>query len=319
MMLSYFLRLLGLCFACFFVVNASAGLALSLFAPPLVSFSQRLRPKAAARLMFALLVFPAGLALGSVLFFCIPSYLWFEVSRNDEKVGALFIVTALLGLACSTRGAARASWALRKTARWVKRCMRPDLSSGSTSGYLVADVEQPIVALVGLAHPKIVISQSVLDGLTPAEIDAVLHHEMAHRAALDNWKRLALLLRPNPLPFWPEGSALKQTFLRCSEWSADDEAAQSDPARATDLASALVRVSRLKNLQSLAVASSLMQDGDDLRMRVQRLLQAEPLVLASEPHRPAAILAIPFAISALLYLSPQLLLAAHRLLEHLVQ
>lgn len=318
MMLPYSLRLLGLCLACFFVVNACAGLALSLFSAPLVSFSQRLAPKAAAPFLFVLLMFPASLALCSVLLCCIPSYLWFEASRNDEKVGALFIVTALLGFACSTRGAARAMSALRTTAHWVRVCMRPGMPACSESDYLVADVEQPIVALVGLAHPKIVISRSVLQGLTMAEIDAVLHHEMAHRTAFDNWKRLALLLRPNPLPFWPETSSLKQAFLRCSEWAADDVAAQSGPCRATDLASALVRVSRLKNLQSLAVASSLMQDGDDLRMRVQRLLQSEPVVLASEPRRSSAIVILPLAISALLYLSPQLLLAAHRILEHLV-
>ncbi len=317
MTLPYSLRLLGLCFACFFVVNACAGIVVACFAGPLVSWSNRLRAKVAARLMFAALVLPAALAAGSVLFFCIPSYLWFEISRNDEKVGPVFLATAVLGLVCAGRGAVRALFAMRKTARWTRSCVSDTLSVPE-SAFVISDAEQPIVALVGLLRPRIVISKSVLNGLSPAEMQAVLRHEWAHHTARDNWKRLALLLRPNPLLFVSENSAVKNTFLRCSEWAADDEAAQSDPVRATDLASALVRVSRIKNLQSLAAASSLLQDGDDLRMRVQRLLHPDAVVPPLEKHNSAVIVLIPITFSALLYLAPQLLFAAHRLLEHLV-
>ena len=211
----------------------------------------------------------------------------------------------------------RVFFAIYKTARWKKICL-PAAASAPQSQFVVADVAQPIVALVGLVRPRIIVSKTVLAGLDASEIEAIVRHEMAHRDSLDNWKRLALVLAPHPLPFLPANSILSKAFYRCCEWSADDDATQSDHLRAINLASAMVRVARLKNLQSFAVASSLLQEGDDLRLRVQRLLQSEPVLLPVAPHRHRGVLIALFAVSALLYVSPNLLLTAHGILEHLV-
>ena len=49
-----------------------------------------------------------------------------------------------------------------------------------------------VMAVAGVVHPKLVVSQTVLDALSDDQREAAFRHEAAHRASRDNLKRLLL-------------------------------------------------------------------------------------------------------------------------------
>ncbi len=87
MIVPYALRLLCLCLASFFVVNAAAGLAAGLASRAIVRMAETMRPRSAARVLFGVRVLPCVLGAGAVLLFCVPSYLWLEPQSYSERMG----------------------------------------------------------------------------------------------------------------------------------------------------------------------------------------------------------------------------------------
>src|SRR5438270_276997 len=84
MIFHYGLRLLCLCLASFFLVNAAAGLTTAFASRGLLRMAETMRPRCAARLLFAARVLPWALGAGAVLALCVPSYLWLEPQAIDS-------------------------------------------------------------------------------------------------------------------------------------------------------------------------------------------------------------------------------------------
>jgi hypothetical protein len=158
----------------------------------------------------------------------------------------------------------------------------------------------------------------VLRKLTPAELEASLRHERAHRTSRDNLKRLLLLLAPAPQFAGLE--SLERGWAQYTEWAADDRAVGGDSDRSVALAGALVRVARLRvPAGAPLLMTSLVADGGDIEARVDRLLGAASE--NQEQRRPkfvAAALALAGFIVAVLT-GPATLQAAHGLLEYLIR
>ncbi|MGH9743439.1 MAG: hypothetical protein ACRD51_13925, partial [Candidatus Acidiferrum sp.] len=89
MTLPYLLRLLCLCFASFFVLNAVAGVLVRVFSKFAIRGAESKTPRAAARFLLALRLLPFSLAAVFVLGLCVPSYLWLEPAGTSERVGLL--------------------------------------------------------------------------------------------------------------------------------------------------------------------------------------------------------------------------------------
>ena len=180
-----------------------------------------------------------------------------------------------------------------------------------------------VMAVAGVWHPRLVVSQSVMDALTPEQKEAAFRHEAAHRVSRDNLKKLLFVLSPDILPFVSGLSSLEQGWAKFTEWAADDEAVSGDQDRALSLASALVRVAKLGVHPAPAyLLSSLVDDDRELETRVDRLLR-EP-AYAEKPLQPlvafvrnAALIVGGVAVTMLLW--PESLGSIHQLLEHLVQ
>ena len=112
-------------------------------------------------------------------------------------------------------------------------------------------------------HPQLLISKSVLNGLTAEQTEAALRHEQAHRTSRDNIKRFLILLSPDVLPFLRTFASLEHSWAKFTEWAADDQATAGDSHRALSLASALVRVARLGSKPQLSfLFSSLVSDDE---------------------------------------------------------
>jgi beta-lactamase regulating signal transducer with metallopeptidase domain len=189
---------------------------------------------------------------------------------------------------------------------------------GGTAAW-VLDSGQPFVMLAGLFRPRLAISRPVIDALGAEELDAAVLHERAHASSYDNLKRLLLLMAPRPFPFHPGFRALERAWTRYAEWAADDRAVSGDPRRSVALAEALVRVARLGTIfKANPLFASLLREGDDLTVRVSRLLEGGPR------HEPdSRWLWAAGAISATLCVAASfagagMLQTVYRVVEHLI-
>jgi Zn-dependent protease with chaperone function len=322
MIFHYALRLLCLCLASFFLVNAAAGLATALASRAAVRMAESMRPRSAARFLFAARVLPSALGVGAVLALCVPSYLWLEPQASSERIGSACLTFALLGAAGWFGSIARVARALAASARFSRawrqaRC--EILLPGESSKALIIEKDAPLLALVGVFRPRLVVSQPVLRSLSAEELHLALQHENAHRISRDNLKRLFLLLAPAPLPFFRGFCSLERCWAKFSEWAADDEAVRGDAHRALSLAAALLRVARMGAAPRLSfLHTSLCAGNHELSARVDRLLCIQPL--QARPLSRARSLAIDSGLGmavciTLLLAWPATLSSVHRLLE----
>lgn len=322
MMLPYGIRLVCLCLASFFIVNAAAGLATGFASHPAIRIAERMRARSAARFLFAVRILPSALGVMTVLGLCIPSYLWLEPQTAPERVGLACLALALLGAmncAASFRRAARAMARSRRCNRAWREAGREAVLPGETLKAVIVDRDIPLLALAGVLRPRLMISQKVLRALSAEQLELALQHEAAHRVSRDNVKRLLVLIAPAPLPFLRVFSAFDRNWVRFSEWAADDEAAQGDPHRALSLAAALLCLARLGKAPRLTFLHTRLLPADqDLSSRVDRLLEVRPVRRNPRSRkRTVAIgagLGIASCIAVLLTL-PAILSSVHRLLE----
>ena len=325
MILPYLLRLMCLCFASFFVLNAAAGLFVRISSKSAIRFAQAKSSGTAAQLLLALRLLPFALAVLFVVALCVPSYLWLEPAASSERVGLLCVVFGFLGAAIWFTSIARTVRSLVASLRHNQLCrlagQETRLPRNSAPIVLVED-EAPLLALSGLLRPRLLISRGVLRVLSPEELDAALAHEQAHRTSRDNAKRLLLLLAPDVFPFVRLFRMLECSWSKFAEWAADDQAAGGDSRRALFLAAALVHVARLGPAPPLPLLSTSLLAGDhDLVARVDRLLHPIPIarVYSKPAHhrlRTAGFL-LAGCLTALL-LTPSALSSVHELLELLL-
>ena len=121
---SYFVRLLCLSLATFFLVHLALGAVVSMLAPGAVRIAERLRPRRAARLLLALRVFPCGAALFVTAGLCVPSYLRFEPEASVERIGLTCLVAAILGAAVWGISIMRALRSAVRSLRYTRLCRR---------------------------------------------------------------------------------------------------------------------------------------------------------------------------------------------------
>lgn len=323
MILPYTLRLVFLCFACFFLVQAVFGLASWAGTTGAIRAAETMGPRSAARFLLLLRLLPGTLAAFAVAVLCIPSYLLLETNAPGERVGLLCSAAALLGAAISIRSLARVARVLWISARHNSVCLREgqNMEEAGRSSILVMNGERPVMALTGVIRQRIVVSRALLQALSGEELDAALDHERAHHKSRDNLKRLMMAMAPEIFPFSRLFARLERSWARFTEYAADDEAAAGDSRRSVSLASALVNVARMGGPGAVPeLASSLLEDNDELAWRVERLLSPAPAREETRSRAFFTIAAVAIAVAAItLALQPLTLNLAHTLLEHLVR
>jgi Zn-dependent protease with chaperone function len=319
MTLPYLFRLVCLCLGCFFVVHLAVGMAAGVCAPAAFRMAARRKPRAAARLLLAWRLLPAGVALVAVAGLCAPSYLWLEPrAASSEEMGLVFLAAACCGGAVWGISLARALAAAVRSSRYIRSSRQAGYRLRLAGNSIwVVDCEAPQLVLAGVFRPRMLVSRRVVDTLPPEQLEAALRHEQAHWTSRDNLKRLLLLLAPGLFPF---SRALERTWAHQAEWAADDRAVAGDPGRSVSLAAALVAVARMGvSARPHALATSLLANGEDLSARIDRLLAAVPP--AEEPAAAgtlwAACSALLAAGVALLIAQPAALYSVHSLLERL--
>ena len=281
--------LLGTCLA------LSALLALNAFASALAELAWRaVAPRVAgraaavrARMLFALRVSPPALAAALVFALLLPAYLLHEPHDTDERVGVKLLLLAALsaaGVVLACWRVARTWLATRRLVRYWMRHAEPFAAEGASVPAFRIRHRFPVIAVIGVLRPRLFIATQIFDALTPGELSSALAHERGHVEARDNLKRAVLQAGQDALlVLAPLGRKLRREWQRESELAADEFAASAGPDAALDLASAIVKISRLipaGATPTLPAGAHLLGESDDgLSRRVRALLR-----LASSPE-----------------------------------
>lgn|SRR5581483_8896689 len=222
-------------------------------------------------LLFLIRTLPLLLSALITLAFTVPSFLIFEPRATDEEVGVVPFVLGVFFLGLVAWGISRAVATQLRTAHTVSAWL-----SGATAVREEATVpvyrtchRAPALTVAGLGSPRVLVSDTAYSVLTAHELNTALRHEFAHVRSRDNWKKLVFCI----LQF-PGMSALESAWSEKAEMAADD-AAVSNFDDALDLASALIKLSRLVPVQSTPEFTSglLLSSPPSLSLRVRRLFQ----------------------------------------------
>ncbi len=255
-----------------------------------------------ATILFALRILPLLASLIITFALVVPSFQLMEPLPIDEGLGAIPLalgVCALLLIAC---GFFRAIAAQTRTTRavtcWLEGA-RPLKDSANSAVTVQSRRESPPLMVVGVRHPRVLVSESTVALLTPDELRMALKHELEHMKSRDNLKRLILVFCP-----FPGMAELEGAWSQAAELSADD-AAVSNPRDALDLAAALVKLSRLVPVKAPPACSAGFVAGS-ISERVARLLDWDEASKSRRVHIRTWFV-IPFAIAVSL-----LVTIAHR-------
>lgn len=324
MTLPYLSRLLCIGLASFFVIHFFASLAVAFLAPGAIRAAQALSPRQASRRLLSLRLFPFGLAISVVFGLCVPSYFFFEPERTNERVGAACLFLALMGCVLCVSAFSRGIRAVTASHLFSKRCRRTGRETalaGDCARAIVIEGSAPFLALAGILHPRLIISEGVVKALSEEELSAALGHERAHERLRDNLKRLSIFLTPGIFPRFHGFRELERSWIKFAEFAADEEAVAGDARRSLALASALVQVARLGSASRLTpVAVSFLEDASDLSARVDRLLLTSATACSTRhvSWRTVGSVAILAGCFAPLVFKPSTFQLVQSILEHLV-
>jgi Zn-dependent protease with chaperone function len=270
--------------------------------------------------LFVIRMLPAAGSAVLVLAVILPSFWSFEPRGTSEQAGPAVVVFAGAAGALIIAAARRAlrSWlATRRMERaWRRTAVRATSLAFPVHAYRVPS-NAPLAALVGVLRPRLFLSAPFLDGLLPGERQVVLDHEAAHLRKLDNLKRTVMRLAPDGLALSAIGREIEAAWAIAAEEEADDRAAGIDRARSLDLASALIKASRLAPVHCVS-ASNFCEEAAIVR-RVARLLDDGPARREPPPRRaPRLVLAVALLCVGAVLTGPALR-AAYTLTESAVR
>ena len=177
------------------------------------------------------------------------------------------------------------------------------------------------MSLAGVFRTRILVGAVVRGSLTAAELSVALAHERAHRRAFDNLKRFAMFCAPDLFGDSSASRKVEAAWRATAEWLADARAVDGDGTRAVQLASALVKVSRLASASSPMVTSpawSTLNDPPLLELRVRRLVEGDAPVAAT-PRRAYSVACLTFIATVLFSCSALSAPTVHQLTEAFVR
>lgn len=263
---------------------------------------------------FAMQVAPFLLAMLVTFLFAVPSFIRFEPNHAEEEFGFPVLFLSVACLAMLGAGIYRAWSAYSRTTCAVRQWQQnaTPISNGRFET-LQTDQNAPALVVAGLFRPKLMVSSTASRILSKDELARAMAHELVHIRDYDNAKKLVLRLCS-----FPPSRPLERSWQEAIEIAADERAV-ANKREALELASALVKASRL-SIGAAELASNLTTDaGHLLHARVERLLAWDQSKPASKIPRALAIFTCAATALATVLLYRDLLLQMHNLAEFLMQ
>jgi len=209
------------------------------------------------------------------------SFLLFEQRVQPESTGLMMqgmaVLTLLLWAGAVIRAIVLAVTTRRMIRTWMATAEPMAVPGVDVPTYAIT-TSFPVVAIAGILRPRLVIARSVIDACTPAELVAIVAHERRHLDAHDNLRRALIVITPDLLAWLPIARRLREAWNEAAEDAADDAAAAAGEEGRVDLAAALIRVARLREVggPQPALPASALYRGENLDRRVRRLLEPAP-------------------------------------------
>jgi Zn-dependent protease with chaperone function len=287
---------------------------------------------ARARLLFVLRLSPPAAAAALAFALVVPAYLLHEPADSGESVGVKLFILACV----SAAGVLLACWRITQTwlatrsltRDWMRHAEPFEVEGVNVPVFRIRH-RFPVIAVIGVLRPRLFVASQVFDSLTPEELAAALAHERGHVEGCDNLKRALLQAGEDALLHAPLGRSLRRAWQGESEMAADEFAAAAGPAAALDLASAIVKISKLVPRgarPTLPAGAHLLGDGEDgTSRRVRNLLR---LAASAEGRRSGLHTGSPLAVAlslclvaagAVVITHPEVLKATHVAIEHVVE
>ena len=272
-----------------------------------------LRVRPSAGVSFALRIVSFAFSAVVTVLFTFPSF-WLMERRSLDEDGGTFLLAACAfvivgaGVFRFLRDRARTRCAVQE---WRLRTWNGDTSAVKSG--LGAAKGAPALMLTGVLHPRVMISDVAASVLSADELQVAIRHELAHRRAWDNLKKVLLSATP-----FPGMSRLEMAWREEAELAADN-AAVENRQDALDLAAALIKISRSsKPASEPALASGLVCGSSSIAVRVERLLEWRPAGRGLHRTWPWALLVTGVMCIAIASHYGATLALTHRLTELLV-
>ncbi len=314
----FFLRCVGVSLSFFVLLYLSLSFVVARGWRFLPRFTSSLSARYNESFLFLLRIFPVVASAVITLTLTVPSFLLLEPRKTDEEVGVAPVLLAICFLALTLWGISRGIATQMRTARTVSTWL-----SGATPVRAEENIpvfrtcqSAPALTVAGLGSPRVLVSDAAFTILTPHELSTALRHELAHVRSRDNWKKLMFRF----LEF-PGMAALESAWSDNAEMAADD-AAVTNFDEALDLASALIKLSRLAPVQSAELTVGLLHSSPaSLSTRVRRLFQwNQPK--KDRAQQPLWIVSIPvlaLAVTGVVLSYGSVLMQMHEFTEFLVR
>jgi Zn-dependent protease with chaperone function len=225
--------------------------------------------------LFALRCLPLVVALGLTLALALPSFLLLEPRSGKESMGIVALGLCLCGIAVMLAGGWNAAAVLRQTSRSVARWSAHSrvitsraLPDSQSFPLRQTSLPAPPLTAAGILHPEVWLSPAAESVLTERELLSALRHELIHVQRRDNLRKLLLRF----LAF-PGMAALESAWCESAEMAADDAAVRT-PSEALDLATAMIKLSRLASPPPHAELTTALvhSPAELLKARVERLI-----------------------------------------------
>ena len=188
------------------------------------------------------------MGLTAVVLLFAPAYLTHESRTDHEEVSLrLAMVAAFAGVGIGLallRGLLTWRATSRLSRDWLKHAKEIRLAGIEIPSYEV-DHQFPVIAVVGTFRPRLFVASSVLQSLKSNELRAAIQHEAGHLVQGDNLMRGLMRACRDSLLIIPSGRSLDKAWKEASEEAADDFAARTGAGVALDLASSLIKISRM--------------------------------------------------------------------------
>ncbi len=265
-------RGIGVVLAVFLIVYLAFSLLVARFWKQMDSWFRNSSRADSANFLFCLRVLPFVAASAVIIFITIPSFWLLEPRSGSEPVGTAPVTLALLCALGLAFGIMRAIAAQRRTERAITEWLNGS-SDLEAEGFDAGDVpviqtgpHAPSMTVAGISSPMVLVSGAAVNVLSQTELRGALRHEMAHVRRFDNLKKLIFRA-----VFFPGMSALEKAWSEAAEMAADDFAV-NELQDALDLASALIKLSRLAPVHFAGLTTGLLHSSTALSARVERLV-----------------------------------------------
>jgi Zn-dependent protease with chaperone function len=231
---------------------------------------------------------PAALSAAFVAALFVPSYWAYEPREAAERFGGVTLLVLAAGgtitlVTAFMRGLEASRGAARRVRHWMTLARPVTLAATSLPAFEI-DADRAMIALGGVLRPRLLLTRGLVARLNDAELSASVAHELGHRRAWDNLKRLAIRASPDVLVRSSAARTIERHWAAAAERAADREAASQGAAARCALASALVKVARsMPAGGTVAEPISTLLADPNITLRVRHLLDDHEL---PENHGP---------------------------------